>query len=883
MLWPMKLPVAPGLAALLFLQAGAVRAEDTPTDVLLSRLGSDSYAEREKASLEFWKRGDAGLAILRHAAEGDDPEVVTRAKQLIRKIDLGIQPDSPPEVIELVMAYDKGGPADRRRILDSLKRMKAYRQILKLYATEKDESFLPMLSGAVEGVAMEAARQSLAAEPPNPTEALSFLTMARPGAAEWMAVASIHRSMGTLDQELKSAAADKSPFGPVRRYTLLAAAGRVGEAAEAAEKAGMQAEAWRMHVLDGDPLPWLRGSGAGEDEIPADGLGEYRDWVIHLWETGAPDMKFAPRFLALASSGDEDRQAAGISFLLLTRDYATAEKILLKARPMEAFSYFESAERLDEAIAALGLDPAKPDFTSWAAKQFSELISKPEDSDTAERNLRTVGGFLAEHGLAKELREAYTPGLEKLLAADESRFFQLCFRLFNGNDEEERLITAQQRVIAPIFDLLPKYGKEDDAKWLDALQSILGPKSSGPALWTWLGELEPALSRAQRAEQMARLLGLLPDKEGLTRGFLTKAWEALGKANAADSTARLNVLAQVANRSGDPNDYNKVIDAVLDKGLDKEDFTFRRRLYASLLGDWKKTADYWQEAVKENPADPRTRAYLSASLNRAGDLAGAAREEAMANRLCLGDSTAEYLCWQAFQYGSDFERASRWLRQAVMDCTIDGGGFPLDRFLLQDALDREDWKVAAAVAEVMAFDYARRGTDTETASGWLQLRVEADTARALARISSDPKNSRETLASVQGSGIGGANLADHFFPGLRAAGMTKEHDEWFEQFWKQSQGLMKRYPDADNMMNSIAWTCARANRHVDEGEAILKRCLELRPHEPNYLDSMGEIWFDRKDRAKAMEWSRQANLYQPIYPTLMKQYVRFQSEEFPPP
>jgi len=301
------------LSLWLALPAGLASGEEVASpEALISQLGSENYAEREQASAELWKLGDGGLDLLRKASEGDDPEVVSRARQLIRKIDLGIQPDSPQPVIDLVMAYDKGGPAERRKVLEALRAMHAYRQILKLYATEKDESYLPMLTTVVDGVAMEAARVALAAEPSNPTEALSYLTMARPGPTEWMAVASIHRSMGDLEAEMKLAAADQSADGPVRRYTLLAAAGKVAEAAKAAEEAGLKEAAWRLHAYEGDPLPWIRGAGTGEDDSPVDGLNEYRDWVVDLWTNGASSNKMTSHFLSLANSNDEDKQLAGI-------------------------------------------------------------------------------------------------------------------------------------------------------------------------------------------------------------------------------------------------------------------------------------------------------------------------------------------------------------------------------------------------------------------------------------------------------------------------------------------------------------------------------------------------------------------------------------------
>jgi hypothetical protein len=44
---------------------------------------------------------------------------------------------------------------------------------------------------------------------------------------------------------------------------------------------------------------------------------------------------------------------------------------------------------------------------------------------------------------------------------------------------------------------------------------------------------------------------------------------------------------------------------------------------------------------------------------------------------------------------------------------------------------------------------------------------------------------------------------------------------------------------------------------------------------------MAEIWFARRDRAKAVEWSRKAITADPSQEPLKEQFFRFQSADFP--
>ncbi|HWY85086.1 MAG TPA: hypothetical protein VNX28_00085, partial [Gemmataceae bacterium] len=61
--------------------------EPAPIAQLITQLGSDSFADREKATKELEKIGTPALDALRKATQGDDPERKRRAAQLVSKIE----------------------------------------------------------------------------------------------------------------------------------------------------------------------------------------------------------------------------------------------------------------------------------------------------------------------------------------------------------------------------------------------------------------------------------------------------------------------------------------------------------------------------------------------------------------------------------------------------------------------------------------------------------------------------------------------------------------------------------------------------------------------------------------------------------------------------
>lgn len=69
------------------LALGAIQDETGRIEELIRQLGAEEYAVREKASEELRKIGRAAEGALRKAAESEDPEVQSRARDLLRALE----------------------------------------------------------------------------------------------------------------------------------------------------------------------------------------------------------------------------------------------------------------------------------------------------------------------------------------------------------------------------------------------------------------------------------------------------------------------------------------------------------------------------------------------------------------------------------------------------------------------------------------------------------------------------------------------------------------------------------------------------------------------------------------------------------------------------
>jgi tetratricopeptide (TPR) repeat protein len=87
------------------LAASAADPPKSDPDKLARDLGSAVFAERDKASRELWKLGEAARSALEKAARSDDPEVAKRAEDILEKFNWGIFPDTPAGVLKQIKEF----------------------------------------------------------------------------------------------------------------------------------------------------------------------------------------------------------------------------------------------------------------------------------------------------------------------------------------------------------------------------------------------------------------------------------------------------------------------------------------------------------------------------------------------------------------------------------------------------------------------------------------------------------------------------------------------------------------------------------------------------------------------------------------------------------
>lgn len=861
--------------------ASGLKVHEKPLATLIQDLADDKYRVRENASREIWKIGEPALDALQQTAAGSDPEQAYRANELIRKIQLHITPDTDPAVIALVERYAKASPNEKIGIFDQMHKRRAWRQILKLFAAETNPELQSRLMRSVEGVAVVAARERLlAGDAPGARE---FLEMAPADAQGLLALADFHRSQGSLDAELKRAKTLKGAQADSWQLALHRAAGNLEAARDSATAAGEFMIAAAMSALLGDPLPWLRSNESdgegGEIHKP------YTDSAIKRWqgrELRAADLD--PLVRAVNSKNRDERQN-GMNSLFLLGEPALAEKAYVAISRLSAFSYFESLERIPEALKVLGLDPENPDYSGWVEKHLKRLIEEgaknDEDVTLDSQELILLGNFLERRGLHEPCAKAFLKPLAALAEKEPKRFTELLAQLFGGDSTMSGEVmgapqVAKQAAIA--------WAGESADRWEEVINCAFGEQDEIVDLWDWLADLKPGVSRIERFDAMLALNGLGRDPERLREKWLDLAWAAIDRTPKENRGRLLEKMAFVLGQNPDVIHNLKLWDQLPEDS--RMESVWRSHIYDLSAADrWEDAASFFEKQIDRISSarmdpQPSLHACLAACLRRAGQIERAETQDQIVETLALGNDAIEIA--NGYAYGGDYPRAAEWWARAARQNAPGSELFTKALALYSTMLvEQGKWKEFAAASEVSAQRTASIESSNVSPLVGLRLRLQSDLGRALSILKTDRTKAVAMLAKCHAMFPSDGSLADDFFPAVRKMGLLKEHDEWFRVSWDRMAAVIEEFPDADNTSNTAAWLASRAQRNLDQAEKLLLHALALNPEQSAYLDTMAEIQFAKGKREKALEWSSQAINFMPTDSMLRRQHERFRTAPLP--
>ncbi|MFM2198440.1 MAG: hypothetical protein RLZZ505_1872 [Verrucomicrobiota bacterium] len=876
----MKLPAIFTLLCLIACISSAEEAGDPKAGAdgvrdLIARLSSDSYREREEATRSLWEKGDAVLEALRTASVSDDPERAKRAAAVLEKVELRITPETPPEIYEQIRRYRTAPQNLKANHINELRRMKAYFQLLKLYSMEKRPEVRAEMAGSIRGIALIGAREALAADDWATAESLLRMSAKEPN--DLIALAWVYRIMGKLGEGMEDPPTPDDVATEDWKITLLRVKGDLDGALRLAEESRRPRIVSALKVLNGDPTQWIRQNGNGEKGAQA--LQEYVQIALKRWEgKKVNDSDFAP-LVQILKARDSDNQTQALASLAALGRLAEAERQQAKEQPELGFQYYLSQERIGEALETAGLDPQKPDYTSWVAERFQKLMKEEEEDDgdgSTLTDLLMIAGFMETRGLSKELDDSFSAPLAKYAREYPEGFRDFMSSLFDTESG------------APIFAAKTGavWAGDDENRWSELFTMAFGEEEEVREWLTWIAEIEPGVSRVDTLHAMMALFGTGADADGLRQKWMEKTWKVIEKSPEPEKQEHLERLRMLAVAQQDVATALKTRDAMNAEAKASATWPSIDKFY-SAASRWKDAVEILDESRAAVKVSPDYHAYLAVTLRRAGFEKRAAEHDALAEKLSLGYAPVCIRIGNLYIYGGDMKRAAAWHRRAALLADISENDFVASLETYARAMFEADrWDIAASCYEALVQAYATEQFSGGSLSGYSKARLNADLAKALAVLPHDRDRAIALLEGIHRNFATDGILADDFFPMLRKAGLKQELEKWFGESWDRISAVIERFPDCDNTRNTAAWLASRARMKLPEAEKHLQAALAKKPAQAAYLDTMAEVRFAMGDRAGAVKWSELSLLRYPLidspYDTMIrKQHYRFLNDPLP--
>lgn len=873
-------------------EAAAEPAPDPEHEKLLQArklvllLGDESYRVREEATKGLWALGEVGIVAIREGLKTDDPEVAYRSRVLLRRILTGITPDTPPKVVDLVQRYFRSGAAAKKAVFQELLDAEAYVQMLRIYRFEEDEEARGKCAELVEKAVLPLANRELVEG--NVGKAEAVLRLAPASDQNNRRLACLLRVQDKLEREMSvvSQAVGYRADGRVteatrefagRHLALLRSKGEYVEARQLAEKMGRSDIVAVMALFEGDPGPYLQWHMNRPNETAI--VRAHAETVLKRWQLNHEEANRLMRQMAEEAAGGGDERREAMLSLLLNGNLKEGLPLVFRSNKDAAFTYYETVEQPQKAVEVFGYVGTAEEKAQWLEKRYEVLRKDWADSEKERYEVLTIAAFLHTRGEGEEGRRIMDQLSEIASGEGHSNWLEFIGRLqdLGGSLHELAFFIAAGK-------LTPDSKERDD---LRIVAHLFGEGDSAPRLWQLLEALEK--DKARRIILLGALYGDVHMEEGKLQAFFEALEQEAGKQEARTET--LADLLEAAESRDDARHSLKLLEELVKLNVDEK---WGKKLagYYGYVSNWGKAIDSLEAILEREPTNLRYLAAYGGALIRADRGEEAAGPFRTVETFSLDEPIRLLRLAIDVERSGALKEAEGFWRKLVMT------GGPGDwywqtaaSYYAKHARHHKQWRVAAAFAEVDAMQYLKGRSTFINPVSFIRKRFIADLYRALALHQEGNEEEamklfRSTFEILNGDGI----LADDYFPLLREAGVIEEHDRNFKIVYQRFQESIKAYPRAHNTYNSAAWMASRSCRELADAHEKITTALEMRPRQAAYLDTMAEVWFARRDREKAVEWSRKAvqesfhgGSSSDAGVGLREQYDRFQSGEFPVP
>ena len=420
-----------------------------------------------------------------------------------------------------------------------------------------------------------------------------------------------------------------------------------------------------------------------------------------------------------------------------------------------------------------------------------------------------------------------------------------------------------------------------DAGWSKRLFDKLYPGKKELAATLW-GGMFVTSSKEERAKLMARLRAFIGGKaraEEVTAFLNEKGALKPAAANPTEPLIWLTTpwslaLAEVARAA---KLHDRAL-ALFMKAGKYEGLLGAGDLHAELK-QWEKAAETYHKAWSFDRANPLPLWLSGWALTHAGKKADGKKRMEQAHWIPLGSEDVRNTFALELAKRRHFE-ASR-LESSFMLKVSEPGSYhsgEAQRRIALAALGRRDYAAAVAGHDKAMLRVLRSYIKFIQSQAYVAVPSAIAKLRAAALMKAGKTS--EALAEARLAleiMPGNIDAAILLVPDLEKQGHKKEADDLFEQALKVQESMCREYPNCASAHNQLAWLRVCCRRDLDKALDHALKATKLTPESPGNHDTLGEVYFQRGDKEKALAVQKRVIELDPDRAYFRKQLKRIEA------
>ena len=134
---------------LVIIKAAEDKAEKDNILKTIKKLSSPDFKTRESATQDLWKLGRSAEHLLREAITNGNAELKYRGTKVLEEFELGLYPDTPKEISELINNYRSGNVSEKEAAIIKMAELGQTKLLMKLVRREKNPGIRKLVAQIV--------------------------------------------------------------------------------------------------------------------------------------------------------------------------------------------------------------------------------------------------------------------------------------------------------------------------------------------------------------------------------------------------------------------------------------------------------------------------------------------------------------------------------------------------------------------------------------------------------------------------------------------------------------------------------------------------------------------------------------------------------------